>query len=113
MKYLVLAIAALLAACTEQEAQNFWSTQLANQVPPETEYVKVLGRTWTVYPVKDQPSVYAAQRDNLDLNPYGAPAVRRTPQAVRAIESATGCRVVRSTIIQDTTARFLASVACK
>ena len=113
MKYAILAVAALLVACTEQEAQDFWPTQLATQVPPGTEYVKVLGRTWTVYPLKDQPSVYAAKRDNLDLNPYGAPTVRRTPQAVRAIEQATGCRVVRSTMTQDTTARFFASVVCK
>jgi len=113
MKYAVLVIAALLAACTEQDAENSAATRLSTQMPPDVEYVKVLGRTWTVYPVKDQPSVYAAKRDNLDLNPFGAPPARRTPQALRAIETATGCRVVRSTMVQDTTARFFASVVCK
>lgn len=113
MKYLALAIASLLSACSYQEAQQFWTEQVVATVPPGTKYVKVLGRTWTVSPLKDQPSAYVAQRDNLDLNPYGAPAVRRTPQAVRAIQLATGCRVVRSTVTQDTSARFFASVACR
>jgi len=112
MRYLVLAIAALLSACSEQEAQNLWSSQLATHTPPEIKYVQVLGRTWSVYPAKDQKAVYVAQRDNLDLNPYGAPVARRSPQAVRAIELATGCRAVRSTMIQDTSARFFASVNC-
>ncbi len=112
MKYLVLAIAALLAACSEQEAQNMWPSQLATQTQPDIKYVKVLGRTWGVYPSKDQQAVYIAQRDNLDLNPYGAPVARRTPQAVRAIELATGCKVVHPTMIQDTSARFFASVTC-
>lgn len=113
MKYVVLAVAFLLSACSYQEAEQYWAGQLATPVPPGTEYVKVLGRTWTVSPVADQNSVYVAQRDNLDLNPYGAPAVRRSPQAVRAIELATGCRVAKSSMIQDISARFFASVACK
>jgi len=32
---------------------------------------------------------------------------------VRAIQLATGCRVVQPSMIQDTSARFFASVACK
>jgi hypothetical protein len=115
MKYVILTVAALLSACTYPELpnENVWSSRLDTALPPETEYVKVLGRTWTVYPVEDHAGVFAAQRDNLDLNPYGAPVARRTPQAVRAIELATGCRVVRSSLVQDTSARFFASVICK
>ena len=113
MKFGLLAVVALLAACTQQQTDAFWSTQLATAEQPGTEYVTVLGRTWTVYPSPDQPGVYVAQRDNLDLNPYGAPSARRSPQAVRAIQLATGCRVVSSTMIQDTSARFFASVVCK
>ena len=112
MRFGFLAIFALLASCTEQQAQDFWSTQLYTTEAPDIKYVKVLGRTWGVYPSPDQPSVYVAQRDNLDLNPYGAPSARRSPQAVRAIELATGCRVAHSTMVQDTSARFFASVAC-
>jgi hypothetical protein len=113
MKFGLLAVVALLSACTQQQADGLWSTQLATAEQPGTEYVKVLGRTWTVYPSPEQTAVYVAQRDNLDLNPYGAPSARRSPQAVRAIQQATGCRVVHSTMIQDTSARFFASVVCK
>jgi len=101
MKFGVLAIIVLLSACTDQQVQQFWSIELYETEKPGTKYVKVLGRTWTVYPDQNQPGVYVAQRDNLDLDPYGAPAVRLTPQAVRAIEQASQCRVVRSSLVQD------------
>ena len=112
MKFGVLAIVALVSACTEQQTQDFWPTKLAIADQSEAKLVTVLGRTWTVYPSSEQESVYVAQRDNLDLNPYGAPSARRSPQAVRAIQQATGCKVVPSTMVQDTSARFFASVVC-
>ncbi len=115
MKYVVLAIAALLSACSYQEiqqSQNIWAAPSPWSPSPDAKTVRVLGRTWTVEPVADQTLVYVAQRDNLDLNPYGAPAVRRSPQAVRAIEQTTGCRVVRSSLVQDSSARFFAAVTC-
>lgn len=112
MKYLILTISVLLAGCSQQVAQHPWAAFLPGKEVADTKYVKVLGRTWTVYPAVDQTGVYVAQRDNLDLDPYGAPAVRRSPQALRAIQLATGCRVHPSTMIQDTSARFFASVTC-
>ncbi len=112
MKFGILAIVLFVSACTEQQAQDLWSTQLATGEQPGTKYVTVLGRTWTVYPSVEQTNVYVAQRDNLDLNPYGAPSARRSPQAARAIELASGCGVLHGTMIQDTTARFFAAVNC-
>lgn len=112
MKYVVLTIVVLVSACTGQQAQTLWPTQLATGEQPGTKYVKVLGRTWTVYPSAEQTGAYVAQRDNLDLNPYGAPSARRSPQAARAIELASGCGVLHDTMIQDTSARFFASVDC-
>jgi hypothetical protein len=112
MKFGILAVVLFVSACTEQQAQDLWPTQLATGEQPGTKYVKVLGRTWTVYPSAEQTNVYIAQRDNLDLNPYGAPSALRTPQAVRAIEQATGCGVLHASMIQDTSARFFASVNC-
>lgn len=112
MRFLVLAIAVLLSACTEQEAQSMWPTQMATQAPDDITYVKVLGRTWGVYPANEAKTVYGAKRDNLDLNPFGAPSARRSPQAARAIELATGCGVERSKMVQDTTARFFGTVHC-
>lgn len=114
MKYVFLALAAMLSACTYPEIPtgNVWSSKLDTALPATTRHVQVLGRTWTVYPVEDQTAVYVAQRDNLDLNPFGAPSARRTPQAVRAIELATGCKVVRPSLQQDSSARFFARVNC-
>ncbi len=112
MRFLILAIVTLLSACTEQEAQSWWPSQLATEDQLEITHVKVLGRTWSVYPANEAKTVYGAYRDNLDLNPFGAPVARRSPQAAQAIELATGCKVARSKMVQDTTARFFATVSC-
>ena len=75
--------------------------------------VEVRGRTWTVSQVGENPDSFTASRDNNNLNPFGRPAARRSPQAAKAIELATGCQVLHATLWQDTTARFYADVACK
>jgi len=113
MKYPVLALTVLLAACSADTATLNWGNPLSPTVLPDTKNVQVLGRTWAVAPMPDQPAVYTAVRDNNNNNPFGKPVARRTPQALRAIELATGCQVVRSSMKQDITARFYASVVCK
>lgn len=113
MKYPVLALTMLLSACSYADTNKYWATQLAPPVVPGTKYVQVLGRTWTVSPVADQAAVFMAVRDNNNNEMFGKPVARRTLQAIRAIETATGCRVVQSTVAQDTSARFFASVVCK
>ena len=113
MKFGLFAVVALLSACTQQQTQELQNLSFSAGQTPDPEYVTVLGRTWGVYPAPDQTAVYVAQRDNLDLNPYGAPSARRSPQAAQAIQMATGCPVIYSTMIQDTSARFFASIDCK
>ncbi len=78
----------------------------------EVRQVQVLGRTWTVTADPKQPGSYVAWRDNNNLNPYGKPVARRTPQAVRALELATGCRVVPGSLRQNVAAEYRAVMAC-
>jgi len=112
MKFLAVSAVLILSACGLMGTPNNWAGQLEFAEPAGTKYVTVLGQSWAVFPAGGFDSVYVAQRDNLDLNPYGAPHYRRTPQAIRAIELATGCRVNRSDIVQNITARYFASVTC-
>lgn len=79
---------------------------------PEPKQVQVLGRTWTVTEVADRPNTFVASRDNNNLNPFGRPVALRTPQAVRALQLATGCKVVPGKIWQDTSATYHADMAC-
>ncbi|MDU9005067.1 hypothetical protein [Sedimentitalea todarodis] len=79
---------------------------------PDGKQVEVLGRTWTVSSVADRPNAFVAWRDNNNLNPFGRPVALRTPQAVRALELATGCKVVPGRLWQDTTAEYHADMAC-
>jgi hypothetical protein len=102
MKFLALALVLTLSAC-------------ATINPPSdarNQQVEVMGRTWTVTRNAAYPNSYSAVRDNNDLDPYGPPAKRRTPQAIRAVELASGCKVESSSLWQDTTARFYANMIC-
>ncbi len=74
--------------------------------------VQVLGRTWTVTELPGVTNGYIARRDNNNLNPFGRPAALRTPQAVRALQTATGCRVVRGKLWQNTSAEYYAEMSC-
>ena len=127
MKFLGIISACLMSACSQYDIPSDWSgTVTASEQgvaygklftnfvpePKGIKYVQVLGRSWAVFPAPWLTDVYVAQRDNLDLNPYGAPPYRRTPQAIRAIELATGCKVVKSDVVRHVTARYFASVDC-
>ncbi|MBJ6371323.1 hypothetical protein [Sedimentitalea arenosa] len=80
--------------------------------PPESTQVQVMGRTWTVTAEPDRANAFVAERDNNNLNPFGGPAAQRTPQAVRALQLATGCKVVPGRISQDVGAIYHADMAC-
>lgn len=111
MRFLVLAISlALASGATAEEVKP--TAQFTLSVAKDAKFVTVLGRTWAVAPSQKQPGVWIAHRDNNFLNMFGRPAARRTPQAIRAIETATGCKVTRSAVIQDISARFYAPVVC-
>lgn len=101
-KLLVLGAVLAIAGCAE--------TGIFDK--PEVQQVQVLGRTWTVENVPERPNAFVAWRDNNNLNPFGRPVALRTPQAVRALELATGCTVVPGRIWQDTSARYSADMAC-
>lgn len=79
----------------------------------EIYYVKILSRLWSVVQVSDDPVVWRAVRDWNNLNPYGPPAVPRTVQATRAIEQATGCKVIASSMYQTISGDFFSQVACR
>lgn len=79
---------------------------------PDVKHVQVLGRTWTVSNVPDRPNAFVAWRDNNNLNPFGRPVALRTPQAVKALELATGCKVVPGRLWQNTSAEYHADMAC-
>lgn len=130
LRFSALAVAALLSGCTtytesvgttefadltgtKADTRAVWYAPFMLGDAPDTKNVQVLGRTWSVSPVEDQTDVYVAQRDNNNNNAFGRPVARRTPQGIRAIELASSCRVVRSSLIQDISGRVYASVVCK
>ncbi len=102
MKRLAISAALLLAGCN--------ALPTANEQPTKT--VQVMGRQWAVVQISEEPATWKAVRDNNDLNPFGRPAATRTAQGIRAIEAATGCKVVRSTMYQTDTGAFYSQVAC-
>jgi hypothetical protein len=103
MRYLALAAAPLIALTGCAELSPSW-TPVA-----QTE---VLGRTWEVSQNAQVPDLYRAQRDNNNLNPFGKPAMRRTPQAIAALRDGTGCQIVPGSLYQDVSAYFYAKLAC-
>jgi len=104
MKRLALIFVVALSACDTLPINN-------NEHP--TKNVNVLGRTWAVAQVADEPVTYRATRDNNNLNPYGQPARTRTSQAIRAIESATGCQAIRSSMYQNISGQFYSQISCR
>ncbi|WP_424832804.1 hypothetical protein [Ruegeria sp.] len=78
----------------------------------ETKTVNVLSRTWEVTQVTDAPVVYRATRDNNNLNPFGPPPRTRTAQAIAAIQAATGCKVIFSSMYQNISGQFFSQVSC-
>lgn len=102
MKRLILVAALALSACEDMPVT----------AGHPTRGVQVMSRTWAVTQVGDAPAIYRAVRDTNDFNPYGPPAALRTIQAIRAIEAATGCRVDRSTLVQNISGHFFSQVVC-
>ena len=78
----------------------------------ETKSVVVLSRTWAVTQVAEEPVIYRATRDNNNLNPFGPPPRLRTVQAIAAIQQATGCKVIRSSMYQNISGQFFSQVSC-
>ncbi len=78
----------------------------------ETKSVFVMSRTWAVTQVSDAPVIYRATRDNNNLNPFGPPPRLRTIQAIAAIQQATGCKVIRSSMYQNISGQFFSQVSC-
>ncbi|MDA7967249.1 hypothetical protein [Ruegeria sp.] len=77
-----------------------------------TKSVHVLSRTWAVTQVSDAPVVYRATRDTNNLNPFGPPPRTRTAQAIAAIQKATGCKVIFSSMYQNISGQFFSQVSC-
>ncbi|GAA6190173.1 MULTISPECIES: hypothetical protein [Roseobacteraceae] len=82
-----------------------------NEQPSKS--VNVLSRTWAVTQVSEAPVIYRATRDTNNLNPFGPPARMRTTQAIAAVQQATGCNVIRSSMYQNISGQFYTQVACK
>ncbi len=102
MKVQLATVALVLAGCTTADLTG----------SDNAKQVQVLGRTWTVVENPEKSDAFIATRDNNNLQPFGKPVARRTPQAVRALELATGCKVIRETLWQNVSADFYADVAC-
>lgn len=104
---LALTTCLALAACDEAVQ---WQTLGSKSYAAKN--VQVYSRTWAVRQVSDEPVIYRATRDWNNLNPYGPPARTRTSQAVAAIQQATGCKVIRSTMYQNVSGQFFSQVTC-
>ncbi len=79
----------------------------------ESQQVTVLQRSWSVTQISEAPLTYKAVRAPMpNYQLFGPPAVTKTTQAYRAIETATGCKVVRGTMYQNISAEFFAQVVC-
>ena len=102
MNRLAICATLLLAACD--------ALPTTGQQPAKT--VQVMGRQWAVTQIGADPATWKAVRDNNGLDPFGRPAATRTAQGIRAIEAATGCRVVRASMYQTDTGAFVSQVAC-
>ncbi len=82
-----------------------------NEQPSQS--VNVLSRTWAVTQVSEAPVIYRATRDMNNLNPFGPPARMRTTQAIAAVQQATGCAVIRSSMYQNISGQFYTQVSCR
>ncbi len=78
----------------------------------ETKSVFVMSRTWAVTKVSDEPVIYRATRDNNNLNPFGPPPRLRTHQAMAAIQQATGCKAIYTSMYQNISGQFFSQVSC-
>lgn len=112
MKSLILVSALALAACnpTTYNVSGVFRDGAKYGKPVKT--VVVRGRTWTIEQGKKRPNSFRASRDNNNLNPFVSPAAPLPPQAVSAIQQATGCKVIPSSMWENPSAVFFADVTC-
>lgn len=94
-----------LAACDEQ-------INLGGEGTYPSRNVTVYSRTWDVRQISEDPVQYRATRDFNNFNPYGPPARLRSTQATAAIQQATGCKVIRSSMYQNISGQFVSQVSC-
>ncbi|MBL4769246.1 MAG: hypothetical protein JKY94_16330 [Rhodobacteraceae bacterium] len=98
-----------LAGCAEFDPNLLFQDKTwENSV--ETTY---MGRTWQVSRNAENLNSIRAVQDNNNLNPFGRPALRKSIQATRAIEQATGCKIIRKTLYKNVSDVFYAVVLCQ
>ncbi|HBS51175.1 MAG TPA: hypothetical protein DEA05_14340 [Rhodobacteraceae bacterium] len=110
-RLLLAASVIALAGCAQVSAE--WNA-LVESLHPERQIVAVNGRNWVVAPRetgRDAGPTWVAVRQD-DLDPFGRLGQPRTPEAVRALELGSGCRVVPGTLFQTPSADFFADMAC-
>jgi len=98
----LIALPLLLAACESAPVYN----------EPAPKLVQVYNRTWAVTQVADAPLTFRAIRDHNNNDPFGPPAKLKSVQAIRAIETATNCRVIRSSMYRNVSDFFYTQVTC-
>ena len=107
MKKLLLTLPFLLAACADGFPQV-----MQDAVSRNAREVNVSGRTWTVRQDRRDPATWSAIRDLNNYQLFGKPVALLAPQAVKAIELGSNCKVQQPTLRQDVNARFYAKVTC-
>ncbi len=103
MRYLLLALPVLLAACESHPRYL---------VAGPDQTVEVLDRQWTVHQIASDPAYFRAVRDQTQFFLFGPPARTKTSQAIAALESATGCKTIRSTLYRNVSDHFIAQMDC-
>lgn len=112
-KLAIVAVVLGLAGCSDMETyfdQNIMTMKNTWGNDVQTTF---MGRTWQVSRDSDNLNSIRAIQDNNNLNPFGRPAMRKSVQATRAIEQATGCKVVRNSLYRNVSDVFYSDVACK
>jgi hypothetical protein len=108
-KIAILAVVSGLAGCADFDSNMLLNGKTwGNDV--QTTY---MSRTWQISRSSENVNSIRAIQDNNNLNPFGRPAMRKSIQATRAIEQATGCKVERNTLYKNVSDVFYADVACK
>lgn len=103
MRFLLLALPLLLAAC-ESTPRHF--------VAGPDQSVDVLSRNWTVTQMTVEPVTFRAVRTQGEYFLFGPPARTKTAQALAALENGTGCKVIRSTLYRNVSDHFFAQMDC-
>ncbi|MEX0287133.1 MAG: hypothetical protein AB3N23_21215 [Paracoccaceae bacterium] len=103
MRYLLLALPILLTACESLPRYP---------VNGEVKTVEVYGRKWNVDQITVEPVYYRATRDQTEYFLFGPPARTKTSQAVAALQKATGCKVIQSTLYRNPSDQFITQMSC-